>query len=346
MTARGIGAWAAGLVAAILCAGPALQAAAVEPSAPSAPAASSLQLGVYPPWQHGRNNDVARRGLEFTVPEADDLADFHGDPFNAQLVLYVGGNYFFAMAPLVKAFEAKHPRLKGRLYWETLPPGLLAQQMHGGGTVTVGNMTWTAKPDVYLAGLERVEREIRGGSLEGPAVAYVTNTLTLMVRAGNPARVRGLADLARPDLRLAMPNPRFEGIARQIEASLLKAGGPALLQAVYETKVKDGSALLTRIHHRQTPLWILEGKVQCAVTWQSEARFQELAGHPISHVDIAPAENTTAVYAGAVVRGSAHAQAARSWLRFLRSPEALAIFERYGFEPYRPRARPSIAAPR
>jgi hypothetical protein len=54
------------------------------------------------------------RGFEFTVPEVDVLADFHGDPFNAKLVLYVGGNYFFAMAPLVEAFEAHHPELQGR----------------------------------------------------------------------------------------------------------------------------------------------------------------------------------------------------------------------------------------
>src|SRR6202789_4701236 len=100
-----------------------------------------------PPWQHGANNDAVERGLEFTVPDADNLADFHGSPQDPKLVLYVGGNYFFAMAPLVKAFEKEHPDYEGRLYWETIPPGLLVKQMEAGGTVTSGNMTWTAKPD-------------------------------------------------------------------------------------------------------------------------------------------------------------------------------------------------------
>ena len=80
--------------------------------------------GPYPPWQGGANNDVAARGLEFTVPEVDDLPDFHGDPFTAKLVLYVGGNYYFAMAPLVAEFERERPELKGGVYWETIPPGL------------------------------------------------------------------------------------------------------------------------------------------------------------------------------------------------------------------------------
>src|ERR1700679_2668084 len=69
---------------------------------------------VYPPWQHGANNDAIDRGLEFTVPDADNLADFHGDPANPLLVLYVAGNYFFAMAPLVESFERRHSQFRGR----------------------------------------------------------------------------------------------------------------------------------------------------------------------------------------------------------------------------------------
>jgi len=290
--------------------------------------------GNYPPWQRGANNDVADRGLEFTVPDADVLADFHGDPTHPLLVLYVGGNYFFAMAPLVQLFETSHPQFRGRLYWETIPPVLLVRQMEAGGRVTVGNMTWTVKPDVYLAGLEAVQTQIAAGLLESPAVPYVTNTLTIMVPRENPAHVAALADLGRTSIRLAMPNPEFEGVARQIRAALEKAGGAALEQAVYGTKVRDGTTRLTRIHHRQTPLWLLQCRVDAGVTWRSEALYQEEIGHAISHVDIPDSENSTGVYAGAVVRGAAHRQAAKEWLDFIRSPQALAVFERYGFKPY------------
>ena len=297
---------------------------------PGATAADSR----FPPWQHGRNDDAVDRGLEFTIPQIDDLADFHGDVTDPKLVLYVGGNYFFAMAPLVEAFEAAHPEYRGRLYWETIPPGLLIKQIKAGGKITSGNMTWGAKADVYLAGLQAVKKEIADGILTGEAVPYASNTLTIMVPAGNPAGVRGLADLARPDLRLAMPNPDFEGVARQIKAALQNAGGAALVKAVYETKVATGATQLTHIHHRQTPLFLMQGRAQAGVTWQSEALFQEQAGNPIAHVDIPDAQNVTAIYAGAEVKGAAHPQAARLWLDFIRSPEALGILERYGFRPY------------
>ena len=296
--------------------------------------APRYQGEIFPPWQHGANNDATNRGLEFTVPEVDVLADFHGDPTNPNLVLYVGGNYFFAMAPLVQAFETLHPEYKGRIFWETLPPGLLVKQMQAGGTITVGNMTWTVKPDAYFAGLMKVKDLISHGLLTGTAVPYVTNTLTIMVPKGNPAHIIGLADLSKPNLRLAMPNPAFEGIARQIRMALTKAGGDGLAASVYDAKVKDGSTILTHVHHRQTPLFLMQGVADAGVTWQSEALFQEQAGHPIEHVTIPDTDNVTAVYAGAEVKDAPHPDAAKAWLAFIRSPDALHIFERYGFKPY------------
>jgi ABC-type molybdate transport system substrate-binding protein len=302
-------------------------------AAPTFAAQPAPQAEVFPPWQHGENNDATNRGFEFTVPQVDDLADFHGDITDPKLVLYVGGNYFFAMTPLVAAFEKEHPDYKGRIYWETIPPGLLVKQIEAGGTITSGNMTWTARPDAYFAGLKKVDALIGQGLLTGPAVPYATNTLTIMVPKDNPGHVTGLADLGKPDIRLAMPNPEFEGIARQIEASLKKASGQALADAIYKTKVADGSTILTHIHHRQTPLFLMQGRAEAGVTWQSEAMFQAQAGHPIAYVDIPASQNTTAIYAGAVAKGAAHPKAAKLWLSFIHSPQALSIFEHYGFKP-------------
>jgi molybdate transport system substrate-binding protein len=290
---------------------------------------------VFPPWQKGENNDAVNRGFEFTVPEVNSLADFHGDVSQPRLVLYVGGNYFFAMAPLIKAFEQEHDEYKGKIYWETIPPGLLVRQMKAGGTITSGNMTWTAKADAYFAGLGKVKQLIDEGLLVAPAVPYVTNTLTIMVPKGNPAKVTDLRDLGGPGIRLAMPNPEFEGIARQIKSSLQKVGGDDLANTVYENKVHDGSAVLTYIHHRQTPLFLMQGLVDAGVTWQSEAVFQEQAGHPIAHIDIPEGQNTTAIYAGAEVRDAPHQEAAKAWLAFIKSDTAFEIFKRYGFKKYK-----------
>lgn len=292
------------------------------------------RASIDPPWQHGENNDAVDRGLEFTVPGIDSLADFHGDLTNSRLVLFVGGNYYFAMAPLVRAFEEQHPDYRGRIYWETLPPGLLVDQIKHGGRVTSGNMTWQIKPDAYFAGLRKIRELVKDGTLTGPPVPYVTNTLSIMVPRGNPGNVHNLADLGRPDIRLAMPNPEYEGIARQIKLALAKTGGPKLADAVYGDKVRDGTTQLTRIHHRQTPLFLMQQSAQAGVTWQSEAIFQEQIGNPIAHIDIPAEQNATAIYAGATVNGANNPDGAKAWLDFIRSPEAMRIFARYGFKPY------------
>lgn len=317
-----------------------LSACADQESVPSASAARppaarlAAMEALYPPWQRGENNDAPNRGLEFTVPPVDVLADFHGSLNDPALVLYVSGNYFFAMAPLVRAFGDAYPQYRGRLYYETLPPGLLLKQMDAGGTVTSGNMTWTARPDVFMAELRASQDLVRSGRLAGEVVPFVTNDLTIMVPAGNPGQVTGLRDLGRSDLPIVMPNPAFEGVARQIRASLVKAGGEGLANAVYDAKVKEGMAVLTRIHHRQTPLFLMQGVGMAGVTWTSEALFQEQAGHPISHIAIPAEQNTRAIYSAAMVAGAPHPAAARAWLGFIRSEPALRIFERYGFRRY------------
>jgi molybdate transport system substrate-binding protein len=286
----------------------------------------------YPPWQHGDGSDVSDRGLEFTVPPADALADFHGSLDNPQLVLFASGNYFFALGLMVKAFGDAHPQYREHVFYETLPPGLLLKQMEAGGKVTSGNMTWTVKPDVYMAELAASNELLQSGRLVAPIVTFATNDLAIMVPASNPARVGKLSDLGRQGLALAMPNPTFEGVARQIRASLVKAGGEALAALVYDKKVKGGETVLTRIHHRQTPLLLMHHLVEAGVTWKSEAVFQEEIGNPIGHVDIPPEQNTVANYSAAMVPGAPHPDAARAWLAFIVSDDAFKILDHYGFK--------------
>jgi ABC-type molybdate transport system substrate-binding protein len=287
---------------------------------------------LYPPWQHGANTDALDRGLEFTVAPADVLADFHGSIDRPELVLYVSGNYFFAMAGLVETFGNAYPRYRGRVFFETLPPGLLLKQMEAGGTVTSGNMTWTVKPDVFMAELAASNDLVQKGKLLAPVIAFATNNLTIMVPAGNPAHVTGLADLGRAGLALAMPNPQFEGVARQARASLLSAGGEALAESVYGAKVRNGETVLTRIHHRQTPLYLMQHLVDAGVTWKSEAIFQEEIGNPIGHVDIPAEHNTVAVYSAAMVPDAPHPETARAWLDFIASDAAFRVLARYDFK--------------
>lgn len=286
-----------------------------------------------PPWSQGRNNPATDRGYSFPVADIDNIPDLHGNPTDARLVLFIGGNQFFVLPQLIAGFEAQHPELRGHIFYETLPPGILRAQMAANGTLTLGNFTLHVAPDVMEAGLRALQAMQQKQLVTAP-VAYATNNLAILVRAGNPKGIHSLRDLGRADLRLSMPNPAWEGVARQIEASLRKAGGAALEQSVYQSKVQSGSTFLTHIHHRETPMRILAGQADAGVVWASEAKFQEQIGNPLQGIAIPAEQNTTAIYAAAVVRGAAHTQAAQAWIAYLQSPQAQAIYRSFGFAPY------------
>ena len=283
-----------------------------------------------PPWSKGRNNPVADKGFIFQVPDIDNVPDLHGNLEGAKLVLFIGGNQFFVLPDLIAAFTSHHPELAGRIFYETLPPGVLRKQMAGGGTLTLGNFTLRVQPDVYAAGADALADMEKQHLVEAPT-PYVTNDLGIMVAKSNPKQIKSLRDLARLDVRLAMPNMEFEGVARQIADSLRKAGGEDLFRTVYVEKPKSGATYLTEIHHRQTPMRIMKGESDAGVTWNSEIRFQEKIGNPIEGINIPRNENATGTYAAAVVMNSPHAEAGRAWVAFLKSTEAQAIYAAYGF---------------
>ncbi len=283
-----------------------------------------------PPWSEQKNDPAPDKGYVFHVPDVDNVPDLHGNPCDAKLVLFIGGNQFFVLPQLIAAFEVQHPELKGQIFYETLPPGILRKQMAAGNAITLGNLTVEVKPDVYEAGARVLHSMEQAGEVTS-VVTYATNTLEIMIPKGNPQAIHSLLDLGRAGIRLSMPNPEWEGVGNQIMSSLRKAGGDALVKAIYEVKVQNGQTVLTEIHHRQTPMRILQGEADAGVTWASEVRFQQSIGNPIEGVAIPGVQNTTAAYAGGVVKGAPHAAAGAQWLSFLQSEEAQSIYRKYGF---------------
>lgn len=292
--------------------------------------AAKTEAPSYPPWQ----NEYAPspvKGARFTVPCVDNMPDFHGDPVQARFVVFAGGNYFFALDELVQAFEQMHPALKGKIFYETLPPGIVARQVEM-GAITVGNLSLTIKADVVQAGKSQIKEMVEKGLLEGPGTVFTRNRLAIMVPKDNKAGIHSIRDLGRAGVRIANPNPETEGIAKQIKEALRKAGGDQLAQEAYERKIRKGEAIITDIHHRQTPLWILEGKIDAGVTWISEVKYQERIGHPITAVEIPEQENAQGEEAAAIVKGAKNRETAEAWLLFLHSSTARSIFEKYGME--------------
>ena len=129
-----------------------------------------------PPWSQGKNNPAGNKGYVFQVDAVDNVPDLHGNPEGARLVLFIGGNQFMVLPKLIEGFERQHPELRGHIFYETLPPGILRRQMAHVDILTLGNLTIHARPDVFEAG-GRVLKEMEGKQQVERAVTYATNDL-------------------------------------------------------------------------------------------------------------------------------------------------------------------------
>ncbi len=293
--------------------------------------------GVYPPWCR-KGDPSLHQGYHFNAQTVDNDPDYHGNITavtlhpKSSLVLYIGGNIFFVMPRLIKAFLKKYPVIK-HVFYITIPPGILIRMWRNHDAITLGNLTLRVLPGIFMAGAKKLHYTNKIGMTTGPVTIYASNDLEIMTYKGNPYHITGLKSFANPNLTLSMPNPEWEGIARQIKASLMKGGGKRLEQAVYQKGVKSGRVFLTHIHHRQTPMRIMEKKSDAGVTWYSEVQFQKIIGNPITGVKIPFSENTTALYGAAMVKGTLNPSGAKKWLDFLKTKTALKIFQQYGFKP-------------
>ena len=74
-----------------------------------------------------------------------------------------------------------------------------------GSSTLVAQLAAGAEADVLItANAATMDRATAGGSVRGTPVLIATNALVLATAPGNPGRVTGLADLARPDLLVGL----------------------------------------------------------------------------------------------------------------------------------------------
>ena len=251
----------------------------------------------------------------------------------AGLVLWLAGNQFFAMDTVVRAFQAQNPGISVGLI--TLPPGLLLEAIEKGGWSYSGR-TYAGRPDVYASvSLAHLQKLKRAGLMDDYAV-YMHNEMVLMVAKGNPKVIKGIGDLARPDVRTSMPNPVNEGIMQFYARKVLERHG--LWQALSDNKEcfscqTTPNNWFTQVHHRETPERIRDGKSDTGIVWITEAIEARRAGMPVDSVKLRAEDSLRdeVAYAIGILTGSQHRFAAQRYLEFLRTPAGKEAYAGFGF---------------
>ena len=151
---------------------------------------------------------AAASGSEWSQARSNLCLDFHGDPANAQLVVFSDGNHHMALAECVEAFVRRSPGLH-EVFYTTTPPSVYLAMLRT-GELTLGNLTLRVRPNVVIGPRDVVERLHAEGETGAPVAFARSRGNAYLVRAGNPKGIRGVADLLRPDVVPFMSNPETE----------------------------------------------------------------------------------------------------------------------------------------
>ncbi|HEX4229178.1 MAG TPA: molybdate ABC transporter substrate-binding protein [Bryobacteraceae bacterium] len=203
--------------------------------------------------------------------------------------------------PLATAFRSEHP--KTSVIWVTEASGVLSQQIQNG-----------APYDVFLSANESFVGKLASSGKVVPSsvVVYATGRLGVLWKDG---KSHPISDLTQKWVRyLALPNPKLAPYGAAAVQALQHAGLWSKLQnqIVYAENV------------RQTLQIFKSGNADAVITSASLLQGR--------HPDFIPDSWHQPIrQEAAVVASSAHRQAAREFLDFLKSASGQAVFARFGF---------------
>lgn len=279
----------------------------------------------------GKDNDLKLYLADGRIMKgADALARMQHE---ADIILWLAGNQFFAMDDVVRAFQQQHTG--ARIGLITLPPGLILNAILGGGWVYEGK-SYAGLPDIYASVNLGHLKKLKGAGLMDRYAVYMHNELEIMVAKGNPKNVRGIKDLVQPGVRTSMPNPVNEGIMQFYARKVLERHGVwkqiSAGKECYSCQTTP-SNWFTSVHHRETPDRIKAGISDAGIVWKTETQEAIRDGAPVEAVVLPPADSLRdeVAYAIGAIVGSPRKAMAENYLEFLTMPESRRAYEKYGF---------------
>lgn len=218
---------------------------------------------------------------------ANVLFDFHGEINSCDFVLSTEGNYHPALHDIWPIFLAKFQDepLKNAFY-TTSPPVFTPQVQHG--VLQFGNLYAKCRPQVAAGGMAAIKKLQAIGQADGaPIPFYQDRGEVILVKKGNPKHIHTVWDLARPDVHYVSPNPVLEpgafnnyvntiyGIASEDRNPPPGMTPEGLIDAIFNSPVRDKWYAGARIHHRDVPWSIAYGHADAGVILYHLGRFTQ-----------------------------------------------------------------------
>jgi molybdate transport system substrate-binding protein len=229
------------------------------------------------------------------------------------LTVYAAASLTDGFTEIGQAFEAANPG--ARVVFNFAGSQALRTQIEEG-----------ARADVFAsANTKEMEALAAGGNLSGEALPFVTNLLTIIVPADNPAQLMTPQDLALPGLKLVLA-------AEEVPVGMYARQALDNMQALYGDGYRE--AVLANLASNEDNVKQVVAKVQlgeadAGIVYETDA----LASPELGKIEIPGKANVVAVYPIAVLAGSAQPDEAQAFIDFVLSDAGQALLRARGFRP-------------
>lgn len=251
---------------------------------------------------------------EETVPEAEPV----------ELIVFAAASMTETMNQIAELYKAKAPNVT--LTYNFDSSGTLKTQIQEGaecdlfisaGQKQMNQLDITADPEVNTDKLDFV--------LEGTRINLLENRVTLCVPEGNPKDIKSFDDLAdklkEGSVLMAMGNSDVP--VGQYTQKILAFYG------LDEEKLAKDGVITYGTNVKEVTTQVTEASVDCGVVYCTDAFSAGL-----TPVDYATKEMCgQVIYPAAVLNISGNQEAAKEFLAYLQTDEAMKVFEAVGFAP-------------
>jgi len=222
-----------------------------------------------------------------------------------------GTAFIFAAASLTDSFKALGTT------FQTAHPGTALQFNFAGSPTLVTQIEQGASADVFAsADMTNMDKMKTDGFTAGTSQVFAHNKLTIVVAAGNPRGITGLADLAKP------------GVIYITAATTVPAGKYAL-------QILSNSGVKVTPRSLETDVKSVVGKIQLGEADAGIVYTTDViaAGSKVQGVPIPDSVNVVATYPIVTVKGARNAGLADAFIAYVLSADGQAKLKSFGFLP-------------
>ena len=217
----------------------------------------------------------------------------------------------FAAASLTDAFnsigdqfKAEHPRAR-------------VQFSYAGSSTLVTQIQQGAPADVFAsADQPNMQKVVEAGLSSGEPTVFARNRLEIVVQAGNPKQIRGLADLTGPGLKVDACAPAVP--CGSYAATAVSKAGMRVTPVSQEDNVR---AVVTKVSL---------GEADAGIVYTTDVKA---GGDKVQGVGIPDSENVVASYPMVRLKAAANPAAAGAFADFVAGAEGQKTLAVYGFLP-------------